>query len=149
RSYVEIQQAGGGILATVAATRAASDEELVASTRARLDRLLAHGVTTCEAKSGYALDPDGELRLLRLLGAIDHPVALAPTLLAHVVPPGEDRARYVDAFCALVARAPCEAVDVFCDRGAFTLDETRRILEAARAAGQPLRLHAEQLSHTG
>ena len=87
-SYLEIARAGGGIASTVAATRAASDEELITATRTRLDRALATGTTTMEAKTGYALDVAGELRLLRLLAAVAHPIHLRPTLLgAHAVAP--------------------------------------------------------------
>ncbi|MSP63244.1 MAG: imidazolonepropionase [Myxococcales bacterium] len=155
RSYGEIQAAGGGILATVRATRAASDEELIASTCGRLDRLLAHGVTVCEAKTGYALDVPGELRLLRLLGeaARRHPIDLSPTLLAHVPSPDRPREETVADFCSRAipeaARLGAEAFDVYCDAGAFTLDETRTMLLAARAAGLALRVHAEQFTHTG
>lgn len=161
-TYEAIQRAGGGILATVRATNAASDEALVESTRVRLGRLLSHGVTLCEAKSGYALSPEGEVRLLRLLRIAGggSNVVLSPTLLAHVVPPGVEREAYLDRFvdelipqvAALDIRAGvplAEAVDVFCDRGAFTLEETRRILVSARDAGLRTRVHAEQLSHTG
>ncbi len=153
KSYGEIQAAGGGILATVRATRAASDEELRASTAARLDRLLRNGVTVSEAKTGYALDVDGELRLLRLLVEVKarHPVDLSPTLLAHVPPPDQDRAAFVRAFAAAVPRAAgaAEALDVYCDAGAFTVEETRLLLGAGRAAGLALRVHAEQFTHTG
>jgi imidazolonepropionase len=156
KSYAEIQAAGGGILSTVRATREASDETLVDGVRARLDRFLRHGTTFVEAKSGYDLTIDGELRLLRLLerAGRGHAVGLSPTLLAHVPPPDGDRAAFVDAFCRRAipeaARARlCEAVDVYCDEGSFTLDETRRILEAGRAAGLALRVHAEQFTHTG
>jgi imidazolonepropionase len=149
KSYLEIQQAGGGILSTVRATRAASDEELVAGVRARLDRFLAQGVTTVEAKSGYDLTAEGELRLLRLLGQVRHSVALSPTLLAHV--PEGDRDEQVRQLVAALPRARglAEAVDVYCDAGAFTLDETRTILTAAKAHGFHLRAHAEQFTYTG
>lgn len=155
RSYLELQQAGGGILATVGATRRASDEELLAATGRRLDRLLAHGVTTCEAKTGYCLDVDGELRLLGLLVALRdlHPIDLAPTLLAHVPPPDQDRATFLRAFVTRAipeaARSGAEAVDVYCDAGAFTVEESRRILEVGAAHGLALRVHAEQFVHTG
>ncbi|HEY7957980.1 MAG TPA: imidazolonepropionase [Polyangia bacterium] len=159
KSYLEIQQAGGGILSTVRATLAASDEELVDSTLARLDRFLSHGVTTVEAKSGYALTIEGELRLLELLGRVRdrHPIDLSPTLLAHVPPPELDekeRAAFVVRFAseatpAAARRGLCEAVDVYCDAGAFTLDETRQILEAGARAGLALRAHAEQFTHSG
>ena len=155
RSYGEIQAAGGGILATVRATNAATSDALLDGLHARLDRLLAHGVTCCEAKTGYALSLDGELRLLTLLGRARHPVRVSPTLLAHVLPPGLDeiaRANYVHQFAEeLIPKAVglAEAVDVYCDAGAFTLDETRVILTAAKSHGFALRVHAEQFTHTG
>jgi imidazolonepropionase len=147
KSYLEIQQAGGGIRATVTATRAASDQELLDGVSARLDRFLAQGVTTVEAKSGYDLTAEGELRLLRLLSQVRHPVALSPTFLAHV-PDGDDPVRQ---FVAALPRMKglARAVDVYCDAGAFTLDETRTLLEAARSHGFLLRAHAEQFTHTG
>lgn len=155
RSYLEIQQAGGGILATVRATRAATGEQLLSGALARLDRFLASGVTVVEAKSGYDLTVDGELRLLAVLAEAkqSHVVDVSPTLLAHVPPPDpeqSDRAAFVRAFCdELIPRANCDAVDVYCDAGAFTLDETRAILSAAKSRGKRLRVHAEQLTHTG
>ena len=157
-TYLEIQAAGGGILSTVRATRDASDDELVDGVRARLSRFLAHGTTFVEAKTGYALSIEGELRLLELLGRCTHAVGLSPTLLAHVPPPvqldGVDRDTYVRRFCeeaiprAAIGRL-ADAVDVYCDEGAFDLGETRRILSAARARGLLLRVHAEQFTHTG
>ena len=159
RPYLEIQQAGGGILATVTATRAASDEALLQAAVARLDRFVGHGVTVVECKTGYDLTVEGELRLLRLYDALRrrHPIDLSPTLLAHVPPPGADaagRADFVRRLCdeAIPTAARdtgCEAVDVYCDAGAFTLDETRAILSAARRHRFALRAHAEQLTHTG
>jgi imidazolonepropionase len=159
RPYLEIQAAGGGILATVTATRAASDEALLDAAVARLDRFLTHGVTVVECKSGYDLTIDGELRLLRLYDALRrrHPIDLSPTLLAHVPPPDVDaagRADFVRRLCdeaiPTAARTTgCEAVDVYCDAGAFTLDETRAILAAARRHRFALRVHAEQFTHTG
>jgi len=159
-SYLEIQQAGGGILSTVRATRAASDEALCASTAARLDRFLAQGTTFVEAKSGYDLSIEGELRLLRLLARVGerHPVGLSPTLLAHVPPPreldGAERVDFLRQLCEVAIPAAAtqrlaEAVDVYCDEGAYTLAETRSILEAARRHGLALRVHAEQFTHTG
>lgn len=162
-TYLEIQAAGGGILSTVRATRAATEDVLVSSTSARLSRFAALGTTCVEAKSGYALSIDGELRLLRLLRrvAAHHAVTLSPTLLAHVPPTPEllreagiDRAAYVRRFCteaiATAAREGlAEAIDVYCDEGAFTLGETRTLLEAGRSAGLALRVHAEQFTHTG
>jgi imidazolonepropionase len=153
KSYLEIARAGGGIASTVAATRAASDDELLAGARARLRRAAAHGTTTMEAKTGYALSVDGELRLLRLLGQLGGPVTLVPTLLgAHVPPPGADRAAYVDACAGAMldgARGLAHAVDVYCDEGAFTLEETNRILGAARDRGFAVRAHAGQFRDLG
>jgi imidazolonepropionase len=156
-TYLEIARQGGGILSTVNATRAASDEDLIASAAQRLDRALAWGTTTCEAKTGYALSVDGELRLLRLYAQLArrHPVTLVPTLLgAHALPPERqpERARYV-AECAtdMLAGAAglCHAVDVYCDEGAFTLEESRHILTAAKTAGFAVRAHAGQFRGLG
>ena len=157
-TYLEIQAAGGGILSTVRATRAASDDELLESTRKRLDRFASHGTTFVEGKTGYALSIEGELRLLGLLRRATHRVGLSPTLLAHVPPPleldGIDRDTYVRRFCEeaiphAAAHALADAIDVYCDEGAFDLVETRRILSAAKARGLMLRVHAEQFTHTG
>ena len=146
QSYEEVAALGGGILSTVRATRAASDEALLGAARTRLARMLAYGVTACEGKSGYSLDVEGEKRLLRLLREL----GCLPTLLAHVVPPEHKREDYLRLFIEeLIPSGLAEFCDVFCDRGAFTLSETHRILEAARAAGLGLRVHAEQLSYTG
>src|SRR5262249_36952842 len=145
--------AGGGISSTVRATRAAADDELVAGTRARLLAALAHGTTTMEAKTGYALDPDGELHLLDLVEVAGRgqPVSLCPTLLWHVVPAGADRAAHVERAAAAIPRARGRAtsVDVYCDEGAFTLAETRVLLGAARAAGLAVRAHAGQFADLG
>jgi imidazolonepropionase len=160
-SYAEIAAAGGGIASTVAATRAASDDDLGALAVGRLRRALAAGTTTLEAKSGYDLTIDGELRLLAVIRstASRTPVRLEPTLLAHVVPAearasDADRAAYVDAFADLLvpaaaARRLATSVDVYCDDGAYTLDETRRILTAARSAGLAIRGHIGQFADLG
>lgn len=157
-SYLEIAAAGGGIAATTAPTRAASDAALAAGTRDRLAALLASGVTTVEAKSGYDLTVDGELRLLRVLGEVagDAAPRLVPTLLAHLVPSERraDRARYVDELThQLVPRAAADglatSVDVYCDEGAFTLDEAAAIWRAARAAGLAIRGHVGQFTDVG
>lgn len=156
-TYLEIAAAGGGIKSTVAATRAASDDALLASARARLTRALRAGTTTMEAKTGYALTVDGELRLLGLYARLASPdlPALVPTLLgAHVVPPeyADDRAGWVAACAGPMlagARGLAHAVDVYCDEGAFTLEETRQILGAASAAGFEVRAHAGQFADLG
>jgi len=158
-SYEEIARAGGGIAATVARTRAAGDEELLASARRRLAALTAGGATTVEVKSGYALDVEGELRLLRLAKALgqDQPVRIVPTLLALHALPADFRDRR-DDYVALVAgqlipRAASEklatSVDAFSEAIAFTAAEVERLFQAAARHGLPVRLHAEQLSNQG
>ena len=153
KGYLEIAAAGGGIASTVGATRAASDDELVALALPRLARALAHGTTTMECKNGYALDVDGELRLLDLVPrlAAAQPVALVPTMLAHNVPAGVDREAFVETWVRGVGRAAgrAHAIDIYCDQGAFTLDEARRILGAGRAAGLAVRGHAGQFADIG
>jgi imidazolonepropionase len=159
KSYLDIAAAGGGIASTVAATRAAELDDLIALACGRLDRAVACGTTTMEAKSGYALSADGELRLLEAALAADalHPVDLEPTLLgAHALPPERagDRAAYVAEVAAAMVPAAAagglaRAVDVYCDEGAFTLAETRRVLEAGQRHGLQLRAHAGQFADLG
>ena len=158
-SYAAIAARGGGILATVAATRAAPDEELEKLTRERFGRMLSCGTTTVEAKSGYGLTAAEEIRSLRLLSRISSPALprIVPTLLAaHEVPPEyrQRRAEWVrivaEELVPLCAREGlARFCDVFCEEGVFTVPETRRILEAARAAGLGLRLHADEFSRSG
>jgi imidazolonepropionase len=154
-SYEEILAAGGGIHATVAATRMASTTELADGAVARLGRMLASGTTTAEVKSGYGLTTADELRILEAAEEAGRrsPVDVVPTFLgAHVPDKGVDRAEYVDLVIdeMLPACAPlAQWCDVFCDRGAFTVDDARRILTAAKDHGLGARLHAEQLTHTG
>ena len=157
-SYEAIARAGGGILSTVAATRAASDASLFAGARQRARTLMTEGVTTLEVKSGYGLSLEHEARCLRVarrLGA-ELPLTLKTTCLAaHAVPPEfDDRADdYVDAVCrwlpALHGEGLVDAVDAFCETIAFTPAQTRRVFDAARALGLPVKLHAEQLSDQG
>jgi len=157
--YQAIAARGGGINATVLPTRESTTENLVRSTRARMDRALSWGTTTCEAKSGYALTSAGELRLLEVVSAVDatSPSDLSPTLLgAHLVPleMRESRELYVRAVIEEMipeaARAElATAVDVYCDEGAFTIDETRSILSAAKAAGLARRAHVGQFCDLG
>jgi imidazolonepropionase len=158
-SYQEIAREGGGILSTVRATRGASDEELLDIMLQRLDRMLLEGVTTCEAKSGYGLTLHDELRLLGLAREADslHPVDVVPTLLgAHTVPPEyagrrEDYVRLIieQMIPQAAARGLAEYCDAFCEKGVFTVEETRRILSAGSAAGLRPRLHADQLTPGG
>jgi len=159
RSYQEIAAAGGGILATVRATRDASEGELIARAAGFLDGMVALGVTTVECKSGYGLSPNEELKLLRIYQALQgrHAVRIAPTLLAaHALPPEyrDDRSSYIDLVVdelipAVAAAGLAEACDVFVEKGAFTVDEGRRVLLAGRAAGLAARVHADQLSASG
>ena len=158
-SYEQISAAGGGIVRTVEATRAASVPELAALVGARLDELLLCGTTTAEVKSGYGLETLAEIRSLEAiqLAAEQHPLSVVPTFLgAHEVPREHrgDRSRYVDLLVAemipeVAARRLALFADVFCERGVFSVDESRRILTAARAHGMKLRLHADELADTG
>ena len=155
-SYEDIARAGGGILSTVKATRAASEDDLVHASLPRLDRLLAEGVTTVEIKSGYGLDPDTEMRMLRAarrLGRERDIDVVTSFLGAHALPPeaGGDKERYVDEVCAIIpaiARGQlADAVDAFCETIAFSPEQTARVFTAARAAGLPVKLHADQLTN--
>jgi imidazolonepropionase len=140
---------GGGISSTVAATRAATREQLVAATRERANALRAGGVTTLEVKSGYELSVEGESRLLDVASEFTSETTF---LGAHAVPAGTSREDYVDLVAGEMTRvcAPrARWADVFCDRGAFSVDEARHVLGAARANGLSLRLHAGQLADVG
>lgn len=154
-SYEAILAAGGGIYSTVRATDAASEDELYESAKARAQTFLAQGVTALEIKSGYGLEPEAELRMLRVIRQLKEnlPQHVFPTLLAHVIPKGWERSKYVQMFCQelipeVAKTGLAEAVDVFCDQGAFTLPETRQILEAALTHHLKIKLHAEQIAHT-
>ena len=158
-SYEEIARAGGGILSTVTATRAASPEALFASADRRLAALLAEGVTTVEIKSGYGLAQDAEVKQLevaRRLGR-ERPVRVRTTFLgAHATPP-EFKGRsgdYIDEVVGpmldeIAQKGLADAVDVFCEGIAFSLTETARVFEAAKAKGLAVKIHAEQLSNLG
>ena len=158
-TYAQIAEAGGGIVSSVRATRGASSEELVAATLARLDEMLRCGTTTCEAKSGYALTTEGELKMLRAVRAIAarHAIEIAPTFMgAHEVPLEyrDRRGAYVDLIVremipAVAREGLAEWCDVFCETGVFTPQESRAILEAGRAAGLKPRIHADELAASG
>lgn len=154
-SYSSILEAGGGILSTVRATRRASPETLRSLLAGRLEGRLRQGVTTVEVKSGYGLSVEAEARMLQTLASWQGAPEVVPTFLgAHAVPEEfrQDRTAYVEqVVCAqLPACAPlARHVDVYCDRGAFTLGETERILRAGRDHGLMVRVHAEQVVHTG
>ena len=149
-SYEELHAAGGGILSTVRATRAASQDELTAATQRHRSWMRAHGTTTFEAKSGYGLDLETELAQLRAVRAAG---GVATWLGAHAVPPEFANAdAYLDFLLAevLPAAAPlAEAADVFLERGAFDATQARRYLEACRDTGLALRLHGDQFTESG
>jgi imidazolonepropionase len=154
-TYEEISRAGGGIAATVKATRAASVDELVDAALPRLDRLIAEGVTTVEVKSGYGLEDDAEARMLEAARSLAarRPVTVQTTYLgAHAMPPGaSDKGAYVDAVCALIPQLKraglVDAVDAFCEGIAFSPAQVARVFAAAKEAGLPVKLHADQLSN--
>jgi imidazolonepropionase len=157
RSYTQIAAGGGGIKATVAATRRAPVSQLIIEAGDRVSAMVAAGTTTVEIKSGYGLDVDNEVKLLEVASQIgaNHPVDVVPTFLgAHAVPVEFDgrRTDYVDLVCnEMIPRcAPlARFCDVFCDQGAFTVEESRRILEVGRRHGLAPRLHANQLADSG
>jgi len=166
KTYQEIAAAGGGILATVRATRQASLEALIAQARRRAQTMLRYGTTTAEAKTGYALEPAGELRLLQAILALNEegPLELVPTYLAaHDVPPEyrQDANAYVEMMCNKmlpelrtwwlenVPGRPLPFVDVFCESIAFNLEQSRRILTCARALGFGLKIHADEFDNLG
>jgi imidazolonepropionase len=165
-TYTEIMNAGGGILSTVAKTRAADVDTLVEQARDRMRRMVANGTTTAEVKTGYGLDTEAELRILEAILRLDDegPMELSPTFLgAHAIPT-EYSAR-ADEYTDLVsdemlpavkdwwegkgAGRPLPFVDVFCETGAFSLDQSRRILERARDLGFPLKIHADEFNSLG
>ena len=167
-SYMEILEAGGGILSTMRQTRAASVEQLVAESRPRLDAMLALGTTTAEVKTGYGLDTPSELKMLQAMARLDqeHPCQLAPTFLgAHAVPP-EFQGRtddYVDLVIQeMLPRAQAWHADspfaergwplfcdVFCEENVFDREQSRRILEAGLARGMPAKIHADEFVNLG
>lgn len=164
-SYLEILEAGGGILSTVQATRQASLEELKRQTCSRIQSMFNHGTTTLEAKSGYGLDQETEMKSLQALLELDKevPADIVLTYLgAHAVPPEYqgDPAGYTDHLCSqllpdlvgwwsLHTDRPLPFVDVFCERGAFDLQQSRRILETARELGFPTKIHADEFQNLG
>lgn len=158
-SYEEVARAGGGIISTVKATRAATEEDLIATALPRLDALLAEGLTTLEIKSGYGLDTEAELRMLRAARALERrrPIRIRTSFLgAHAVPPDNARSSdaYIDEVCIPALRAAhaeglVDAVDGFCEGIAFSPSQIARVFDEAQALGLPIKLHAEQLSNLG
>ncbi|MEM1343603.1 MAG: imidazolonepropionase [Pseudomonadota bacterium] len=156
-SYAEIAQAGGGIRSTVAATRAASPEALLVAALARLEAMIAGGVATVEIKSGYGLDLESEVRMLRVaraLGGMRRVRVVTSCLAAHAVPEGGDADTYIECICSEILPAMAEenladAVDGFCEGIAFSPAQIERVFAAAQRLGLPVKLHAEQLSNLG
>ena len=156
-SYEEISLAGGGIASTVSATRLETEDNLLTLALKRVDGLIAQGVSTIEIKSGYGLDCDTELKMLRVARQIEtlRSVRIVTTFLgAHAVPSGMDEDHYIDTVCIPTLKKAHEqglvdAVDGFCENIAFNTDQISRIFDAARQLGLPVKLHAEQLSRAG
>lgn len=166
KSYLEIQAAGGGILSTVLATRTGSLEQMIADTRQRLWNMFCCGTTTAEVKTGYGLRMSAELRMLQALMALDRqgPLDIVPTFLgAHTIAPEyrENPDGYTELICETMLPVLCEwwphfapfhpmpFVDVFCETGAFDLEQSRRILSKARDLGFPLKIHADEFDNLG
>lgn len=166
KTYLEILAAGGGILSTVRLTRQASLQTLMDETRPRLHDMLTHGTTTAEAKTGYGLQTETELRMLQALLLLDAegPLDIVPTFLgAHAIPPEftNDPDGYTSQLCSEmlptirtwweghVPTHPMPFVDVFCETGAFSLGQSRKILETAKCLGFPLKIHADEFANLG
>jgi imidazolonepropionase len=166
KTYLEILASGGGILSTVRLTRQASLQMLLNETRPRLRDMLAHGTTTAEAKTGYGLQTETELLMLQALLILDAegPLDIAPTFLgAHAIPPEykDNPDGYTGLVCSEmlptichwwdehVPNHPLPFVDVFCETGAFSLEQSRRILESAKTLGFPLKIHADEFDRLG
>lgn len=158
-SYMSIMERGGGIHSTMNATRRASFEELKTSARARLDRMFALGVTTVEGKSGYGMDRETELRQLEVMRALneEHPVDIVPTFMGAHATPAEWKGRedeFIDWLIAgvmpdVAARGLAECCDIFCERGVFTVEQSRRYLQAAAGMGFRTKIHADEIVDTG
>ena len=156
-SYEEVARAGGGIVSTVAATRGASEADLLASALSRVDALISQGVSVVEVKSGYGLDIEPELKMLRVARALgqQRPIRVVTSFLgAHAVPKGIEADAYIDTICIPALEAAhgeglVDAVDGFCEGIAFDTAQIARVFDKARALGLPVKLHAEQLSHIG
>ncbi|MHA3914099.1 imidazolonepropionase [Halovulum sp. GXIMD14793] len=156
-TYEEVARAGGGIVSTVQATRAASEADLLARALASVDRFIAEGVASVEIKSGYGLDIETELKMLRVARqvAASRDITVRTSFLgAHAVPAGAEADAYIDTVCipalhAAHAMGLVDAVDGFCEGIAFSPDQIARVFDAAQALGLPVKLHAEQLSHIG
>ena len=154
-SYMDILKKGGGITYTVKETRKAKDADLLKQARARLDNMLRYGTTTCEAKSGYGLDTETELRILKLTKKLNglHPVDIIPTFLgAHAIPKDKTTSEYVDIVINEMipkTKGLAKFCDVFCEKGVFTPSQSKKILEAGKKYGLTPKIHADEIVDTG
>jgi len=164
KTYKEIADQGGGIVASMRGTRGATVDDLIVLGKQRLERLIDHGTTSCEVKTGYGLDKTSELNMLEAILSLNEmqPIELTPTFMpAHAVPPGVPREKYVDEVIEDMLPAAADLakkknfpvselyVDVFCDEGYFTLEDTRKIFEKAKALGMKLKVHADEFVSLG
>ena len=156
--YLEILKRGGGILSTVQATRKASEEELIAKAKFHLDRMLSYGITTMEAKSGYGLDEETELKQLRVVKRLqgEHPIDIVSTFLgAHAIPAeykdnsDEFLARMLELLDVIRKEELAEFVDIFCETGVFTVEQSRAFLQAAKTKGFDVKIHADEIDPLG
>ncbi|MFU8877134.1 MAG: imidazolonepropionase [Wenzhouxiangellaceae bacterium] len=156
-SYLELLEQGGGIMATVRATRAASESELAELLLGRLQRMLAHGSTTIEVKSGYGLTTDHELKMLRAIAraAESFPGTVVPTAcIGHAIDPQVEHQDFVrrtvaETLPAVTAEFPGIALDAYCEQSAWTLADCRALFDAGQKAGHPIRIHADQFNELG
>ena len=155
-SYLDILEAGGGILRTMKDTRALTVEQLVEQMDRRMDKMIRYGTTTVEIKSGYGLDIDTEFRLLQAIKASDHPMDRVATFLGpHAIPPEyrEDPEGYLDLMISMLPQIKgsnlAEYVDIFCERNVFDLEQSRRFLTAAKKEGLKLKIHSDEIANLG
>ncbi len=153
-SYLDILKMGGGILRTVRATRQADMRTLEEETRRRMDKMLIHGTTTAEAKSGYGLNLETEMKMLRLINEIDHPLDLVPTFLgAHALPPefsnGDDYIDYLIGEVIPKVQDYAKFIDIFCEKGVFTAEQSREYLLAGKKYGLIPKIHADEICDIG
>ena len=154
-SYMDILKKGGGIFYTVGKTREASNDELIRQSKRRLDTMLLHGTTTCEAKSGYGLDTETEIKILEVQKKLEktHPMDIVSTFLgAHAIPKELDSNDYVDLVVDEMlpkTKGLAQFCDVFCEKGVFTVEQSQRILEAGKKFGLAPKIHADEIVDTG
>ncbi|OGC43362.1 imidazolonepropionase, partial [candidate division WOR-3 bacterium RBG_13_43_14] len=155
-SYEEIARSGGGIASSVEMTKKTSEEELFLSGKERIEKFVRHGTTTIECKSGYGLDTETEMKILRAINRLkkDSVLDIVPTYLVHSIPKNINRDQYVDQVCGeilpeVVKNKLAIFCDIFCDEIAFSVDESRKVLNTARELGFALKIHADELSDIG